>query len=68
MNHLLVDNDLVIAAIGRSVQTWRSGTGKGRQSGKDSAGRKGGSGGTGGGKGEFRGHSRTLGELDLQPS
>lgn len=66
-NQILLDNDLVIAAIGRSVMSWRSGTGKGRQSGKDSAGRKGGSkshheGGGGPGKGQLRG-TRALGEL-----
>jgi hypothetical protein len=60
VNQLLVDNDLVIAAIGRNVQTWRAGTGKGRQSGKnDGASRK--ANANSGGKGDFRG-SRALGK------
>lgn len=47
--------------------SWRSGSGKGRQSGKDGAGRKGGNknhseGGGGSGKGHLRG-IRALGEV-----
>lgn len=69
-NQILLDNDLVIAAIGRSVMSWRSGTGKGRQSGKENAGRKGGNrghhdGGGGAGKGYLRG-TRALGESTRQ--
>lgn len=60
VNHVIIENDLVVGAIGRNVLAWRAGTGKGRQSGKDTTPRKAPG---GGGKGEFRGHSRTLGML-----
>ncbi|WOO78378.1 uncharacterized protein LOC62_02G001926 [Vanrija pseudolonga] len=62
VNHVIIENDLVVGAIGRNVLAWRAGTGKGRQSGKDTTPRKAPG---GGGKGEFRGHSRTLDLRDL---
>ncbi|GMK55880.1 hypothetical protein CspeluHIS016_0209360 [Cutaneotrichosporon spelunceum] len=63
VNHLILENDLIVAAIGRNVLAWRAGTGKGRQSGKNSnANRRG---APGGGRSEFRGHSRTLDLRDL---
>lgn len=58
VNHLILENDLVVAAIGRNVLAWRAGTGKRRKSGKDgNANRRG---GASGGRSEFRGHSRTM--------
>lgn len=60
VNDILVDNDLVIAAIGRNVQTWRAGTAKGRQSGKETAGARKAS-----APGRERGPARTLDLRDL---
>lgn len=63
VNHIILENDLIISAVGRNVISWRAGTGKGRQSGKElNTQRKA---GAGGGKGEFRGHSRALDLRDL---
>jgi hypothetical protein len=63
VNHLILENDLVVAAIGRNVLAWKAGTGKGRQSGKNANVNR--RGGPGGGRSEFRGHSRTLDLRDL---
>lgn len=63
VNHLILENDLIVAAIGRNVLAWRAGTGKGRQSGKNTNVNR--RGGPSGGKSEFRGHSRTLDLRDL---
>lgn len=62
VNHLVLESDLIVAAVGRNILAWRAGTGKGRQSGKNgNANRRGGA----SGRSEFRGHSRTLDLRDL---
>ncbi|BEI84834.1 hypothetical protein CcaverHIS002_0502350 [Cutaneotrichosporon cavernicola] len=63
VNHLILENDLIIAGIGRNVLAWRAGTGKGRQSGKNANVNR--RGGPTGGRSEFRGPSRTLDLRDL---
>ncbi|CAK9781730.1 hypothetical protein CC85DRAFT_281517 [Cutaneotrichosporon oleaginosum] len=63
VNHLILENDLIVAGIGRNVLAWRAGTGKGRQSGKNANVNR--RGAPGGGRSEFRGHSRTLDLRDL---
>lgn len=65
VNHIILENDLIISAVGRNVISWRAGTGKGRQSGKELNNNQRKAGGGGGGKGEFRGHSRALDLRDL---
>ena len=52
-NHILLDNDMLVAAIGGKIFAWRAGSGKGRQGGK---GEK-----KGGGKGELRAHGKAMG-------
>ncbi|WVQ79595.1 hypothetical protein IAT38_001695 [Cryptococcus sp. DSM 104549] len=54
VNKIVLENDLVVATIGRKVFAWKSGTGKGRQGGKEGNGWK----KTGAGKGDGRGGSR----------
>jgi hypothetical protein len=55
VNRLILENDLVVASIGRKVFAWRAGTAKGRQAGKKDTRRP------SGGRGEFKaGGSRGL--------
>nr|XP_031863898.1 uncharacterized protein CI109_000542 [Kwoniella shandongensis]KAA5530970.1 hypothetical protein CI109_000542 [Kwoniella shandongensis] len=56
VNQIVLENDLIVATLGRKVFAWRAGTGKGRKGGKESGGwRK-----SGVGKGEGKGSSRGM--------
>ena len=61
INQIILENDLVVASIGRKVFAWRAGTGKGRQDGKGGEKRR-----VSGAKGEFKGNGRTLGTSRAQ--
>ncbi|OCF32653.1 hypothetical protein I316_05574 [Kwoniella heveanensis BCC8398] len=54
VNKVILENDLVVASIGRKIFAWRAGSGKGRQGGKESNGWRRASGGRGD-KGSSRG-------------
>ncbi|KAK8854560.1 hypothetical protein IAR55_003299 [Kwoniella newhampshirensis] len=55
VNQIILENDLVVATLGRKVFAWRAGTGKGRKGGKESGGWRKTSTGKGDGKGSSRG-------------
>ncbi|WVW85344.1 hypothetical protein I302_107382 [Kwoniella bestiolae CBS 10118] len=55
VNKVILENDLVVASIGRKVFAWRAGSGKGRQGGKESGWRR-----TSGSRGDGKGSSRGL--------
>ncbi|WRT68667.1 uncharacterized protein IL334_005646 [Kwoniella shivajii] len=55
VNKVILENDLVVASLGRKVFAWRAGTGKGRQGGKESGWRR-----TSGGRTDGKGSSRGL--------
>ncbi|WWC71308.1 uncharacterized protein I206_105262 [Kwoniella pini CBS 10737] len=55
VNKLIVENDLVVASIGRKVFAWRAGSGKGRTGGKESGWKR-----TNGSRGDGKGSSRGL--------
>ncbi|WVF67598.1 hypothetical protein IAT40_002356 [Kwoniella sp. CBS 6097] len=54
VNKVILENDLVVASVGRKIFAWRAGSGKGRQGGKESNGWRRASGGRGD-KGSSRG-------------
>ncbi|WWC90437.1 uncharacterized protein L201_005372 [Kwoniella dendrophila CBS 6074] len=55
VNKVILENDLIVASIGRKVFAWRAGSGKGRQGGKESGWRR-----TSGTRGDGKGSSRGL--------
>nr|XP_018261760.1 uncharacterized protein I303_06204 [Kwoniella dejecticola CBS 10117]OBR83918.1 hypothetical protein I303_06204 [Kwoniella dejecticola CBS 10117] len=55
VNKVILENDLVVASIGRKVFAWRAGSGKGRTGGKESGWRR-----TSGPRGDGKGSSRGL--------
>ncbi|WWD02114.1 hypothetical protein V865_000152 [Kwoniella europaea PYCC6329] len=55
VNKVILENDLVVASIGRKVFAWRAGSGKGRLGGKESGWRR-----TSGSRGDGKGSSRGL--------
>jgi hypothetical protein len=54
VNQIILENDLVVARFGRKVFAWKTGTAKGRQSGKKEPRRS---------SGREKGTSRALGEV-----
>ena len=62
MNQIVLENDLIVASIGRKIFAWKAGSGKGRQSGAKDSGRRGSA------QRDIKGSARAIGGLSTPKS